>query len=139
MTIKVKYAEGVEPIQQAHTGEWYDLRAAENVTYKAEEIVIIPMGVCIQLPAGYEAIIRPRSSTCRKYGLIFADSGVIDNSYCGNDDWWGSTWYAAKYGHIEKNTRIAQFRIQKIQPESDLITVESMDSPNRGGYGSSGI
>jgi dUTP pyrophosphatase len=138
MEIRIKYAEGVKPVMQAHDGEWYDLRAAEDVTFHEGDIVIIPLGVCIQLPEGYEAIIKPRSSTSRKFGLVFADSGVIDNAYCGNDDWWGSTWLATKYGHIEKNTRIAQFRIQKTQPEAELITVTALMNDNRGGYGSSG-
>lgn len=138
MEIRIKYAEGVEPVMQAHDGEWYDLRTAEDVTFHEGDAVKISLGICVQLPEGYEAIIKPRSSTFRKYGLVFADSGVIDNAYCGDGDVWGSTWHATKYGHIEKNTRIAQFRIQKTQPEAELITVTALMNDNRGGYGSSG-
>lgn len=138
MEIKIRYDNGVEPIIQAHYGEWYDLRAAEDVTYPEGAIVIISLGVAMHLPEGYEAIVKPRSSTVRKYGLIFADSGVIDNAYCGNDDVWSSTWYAAKYGHIEKNTRIAQFRIQRVQEKVDFVRVDRLESENRGGYGSTG-
>lgn len=138
LRVKIKYAPGVKPIKQAHPGEWYDLRAAQRVVYIPGEVVQIPLGVCMELPPGYEAIIRPRSSMCRKRGLVFADSGVIDNAYCGDEDWWGSTWFAVKSGIIQKNDRICQFRIQRIQEKADFVEVEQMGNDNRGGYGSTG-
>ena len=138
LTVKIKYAPGVEPIRQAHPGEWFDLRAAETVSYIPLDIVQIPLGVAMELPPGYEAIIRPRSSMCRKHGLVFADSGVIDNSYRGDEDWWGSTWLAVRQGVIRKNQRIAQFRIQRIQERAEFEVVEELGNNNRGGYGSTG-
>lgn len=138
MKIDIKYEDGVEPIVQAHAGEWYDLRAAHDVTYKAEQEVRISLGVAMRLPTGYEAIIKPRSSTVRKYGLIFADSGVIDNAYCGDNDIWQSTWYAIRYGVIHKNDRICQFRIQPIQETAEFRRVNHLDGEDRGGYGSTG-
>lgn len=138
LTVKIKYAPGVKPIRQAHPGEWYDLRASMQVAYDPGSIVIVPLGVAMELPPGYEAIIRPRSSMTRKCGLVFADSGVIDNSFRGDNDWWGSTWYAVRSGVIRKNQRIAQFRIQRIQERAEIIEVEELGNSDRGGYGSTG-
>ena len=75
---------------------------------------------------------------CRKKGLVFADSGVIDHAYCGDNDVWGSTWYAVRPGTVEKNERIAQFRIQQVQPRLDIMAVDHLGNPDRGGYGSTG-
>lgn len=138
MVLKVKYSDGMEPISAAHDGEWIDLRAAERKTYYADEVVQISLGVAIELPEGYEAFVRPRSSMCRKKGLVFADSGVIDHAYCGDGDVWGSTWYAVRPGVVEKNERIAQFRIQPVQPRLDIMAVDHLGNPDRGGYGSTG-
>ena len=138
LRVKIKYQPGVKPIKQAHPGEWFDLRAAETVSFEPGNIVQIPLGVCMELPPGYEAFVRPRSCMGRKHGLVFADSGVIDNDYNGDSDWWGSTWLAARSGVICKNQRICQFRIQRIQEKADFITVEQMGNDNRGGYGSTG-
>ena len=141
MKIKVKYSEGVEEIVQAHEGEWYDLRAEKSHIIWKGEYMKISLGVAIELPEGYEAIVVPRSSTFEKHGIIMVNGfGVIDHSYCGNDDVWH--FPALKvYGEpakIQKNERIAQFRIQKCQPECELVTVDSLSDENRGGFGSTG-
>lgn len=138
LIIDIKYAPGVEPITAAHDGEWYDLRAAQDITYNRWEVVEIPLGVCMKLPPGYEAIIKPRSSSSRKRGLAFVDSGLIDNKFCGDDDWWGSTWFAMRPGRIRKNERICQFRIVERQPRVAFNVVRTMVNKNRGGYGSTG-
>ena len=142
MEIKIKYSDGMEEIVQAHEGEWYDLRAAENVMMWRGDYRIISLGVAIELPEGYEAIIAPRSSTFDRYGIIMVNGiGVIDHSYCGNDDVW--RFPAIKlYGdsvRIHKNDRIAQFRIVPCQPKCDLVRVDALIGENRGGYGSTGV
>lgn len=138
LRIKIKYMPGVKPIKQAHHGEWFDLRAAEPVAFKKGDTVIIPLGVAMVLPEGYEAKILPRSSTSRKYGLSFDDSGLIDNEFNGDGDWWSSTWYAKRDGIIKANTRICQFRIQREQPDVEFETVRMFGNEDRGGYGSTG-
>ena len=138
LKIKIKYAPGVKPIRQAHKGEWFDLRAAETVSFKKGDTVIIPLGVAMVLPEGWEAKILPRSSTSRKHGLSFDDSGLIDNRYCGDNDWWSSTWVAKRDGVICQNTRICQFRLQREQPDVMFETVRRFNNEDRGGYGSTG-
>ncbi|MEG1988551.1 MAG: deoxyuridine 5'-triphosphate nucleotidohydrolase, partial [Oscillibacter sp.] len=54
--------------------DWIDLHAAEEVTLKAGEFRLIPLGVAIALPEGYEAHLLPRSSTFKNYGILQTNS-----------------------------------------------------------------
>lgn len=140
MNIKVKYhTEAAKPIGQAHDGEWCDLRVAETVQLKAGEFKLIPLGVSIEVPHGYEAIMAPRSSTFKNFGIQQTNSiGVFDETYCGNDDKWFFPAYATREIEIEAGTRIAQFRIQETQGKLNIIEVDDMKNENRGGLGSTG-
>lgn len=139
--VKVKYhVDGLEPISQAHSGEWCDLRCAEDVKLKKGDFKYIDLGVSIALPAGYEAIIAPRSSTFKNYGLLMSNSvGVVDYLYRGNEDRWMMPVYATRDTVIHKNDRICQFRIQECQLPLNIISVDSMEDESRGGLGSTGV
>ena len=154
-------------------GDWIDLCTAEDITLKApyaktlhkktedKEVIdrfrdvvfhytIARLGVCMEMPEGYEALVVPRSSTFKKYGLIQWNSpGVIDNLYKSDDDEWGMPVIAFRAVTIPKGTRIAQFRIQLSQKatvwqklkwlfSSGIILkkVQSLDNMERGGFGS---
>lgn len=140
MEIKVKkLVDGLHDINQAHNGEWYDLRAAKDVRLSEGDLAYIPLGVAIELPEGYEAIVAPRSSAAKKFGIIQANSlGVIDHAYCGDNDEWMMPVYAIRNTDIHKNDRICQFRIQKIQPEADIVYVSELGNKDRNGIGSTG-
>lgn len=140
MDIKVKYfTDKIDKLQKIEQGGWIDLRLAEDIHMDAGEFRLLPLGVAMQLPAGYEAIIAPRSSTYKRWGLVQANSiGVVDGSYNGNDDQWLLPAIALVDTDIPANTRICQFRIQKEQPKLNFITVDELDNPNRGGLGSTG-
>ena len=119
--------------------DWIDLRAAEEVELKAGEFKLIHLGVAMKLPEGYEAHIVPRSSTFKKWGIIQTNHcGIVDNSYCGPNDWWRMPVFALRDTKIEVNDRICQFRIQKNQPTLVFNEVEEMEDNNRGGFGSTG-
>ena len=119
--------------------DWIDLRAAETVELKAGEFKLIPLGVAMKLPAGYEAHVVPRSSTFKTYGILQTNSmGVIDESYCGSNDQWRFPAYATRDVTIEKTARICQFRIVQNQPRLTFTRVEHLDGPDRGGFGSTG-
>lgn len=119
--------------------DWIDLRAAEEVELKAGEFKLIHLGLAMQLPEGYEAHIVPRSSTFKKWGIIQTNHcGIVDNSYCGPNDWWRMPVFALRDTKIEVNDRICQFRIQKNQPTLVFNEVEEMEANNRGGFGSTG-
>ena len=128
---KLKYIEG--------KGDWIDLRAAETVEMEEGEFRLIDLGVAMKLPKGYEAIFAPRSSTFMRFGIIQANSiGVIDESYCGPDDYWRFPAIALRKTRIEKGDRICQFRILPHQPSIIFALAEDLDGENRGGFGSTG-
>lgn len=137
--LKVKYIRDILPICQAKGGDWVDLRCAVDVCMKAGEYRMIPLGVAIQLPYGFEAIVAPRSSTFIKYGVLPANSiGIIDEAYKGDNDEWNFLAYATADTHIPKNERICQFRIIRHQPTVILKTVDTLGNADRGGIGSTG-
>ena len=174
--MKIKVLEkvpGCSPVIFAQ-GDWFDLATATEVVLMAPEAhkmhirgkdkehtgirtrevdfdsCLIPLGVCIQVPKGYECILMPRSSTFRKFGLMQTNSmGVIDQSYCGEEDEWKLPVVATENVVIPKGTRIAQFRIQLSQKATrwqkikwlfgtkpKLVHVTSLNNSTRGGFGS---
>ena len=139
-TITVQYLnDTIEKLKKIDKGDWIDLRAAYDYSIKKGEFVLIHLGVAMKLPDGYEAHLAPRSSTYSKYGVIQANSvGVVDNSYCGPNDWWYFPAIALKEDvHIKKGERICQFRIMEKQPELEFIEGQMQDK-DRGGFGSTG-
>lgn len=139
MEIKIKYFTDIEKIKQIPNGDWVDLRSAKDVTLKKGEFTIIPLGVGMKLPFGYEAHIVPRSSTYKNYGIIQTNHmGVIDNSYSGDNDQWGMPVIAMRDTTIHKNDRICQFRITQKQPDFEFTEAECLDAKSRGGFGSTG-
>lgn len=120
-------------------GDWIDLRAAETVTMEAGEYRVISLGISMKLPEGYEAYVVPRSSTFKKWGILLVNStGIIDNSYCGDNDVWGFPALAMRKTTIHEGDRICQFRIMKKQPDLEFIKVEKLGNKDRGGFGSTG-
>ncbi len=141
VTIKIKYLND-EIIRLKYIdgkSDWIDLRAAERVELKAGEFKLIHLGVAIQLPPGYEAHIVPRSSTYKNFGILQANSiGIIDESYCGPNDWYRFPALAMRDTVIEVNDRICQFRIEKHQPQIHFEEVKELEGVDRGGFGSTG-
>ena len=139
-TIQIKYfVKDIEKVSKIDKGDWIDLRAAETVEMKAGEFRLIPLGVGMILPEGYEAHLAPRSSTYKNFVIIQTNSvAVIDESYCGDNDQWRYPAYALRDTVINKNDRICQFRIMKKQPEIEFIEVGALKDTDRGGFGSTG-
>lgn len=131
---------GSGQIKPMSNGDWCDLCAAEQVKMKAGEFKIISLGVAMQLPEGYEAHVLPRSSTFKRWGILMTNSmGIIDNSYCGDNDMWGFPALATRDTAIEAGDRIAQFRIMKKMPPVQFQLVDKLGNEGRGGFGSSGV
>ena len=127
-TIHIKYHDDILPIEMSPKGDWIDLRAAEDVYIESGDFKLISLGVSMKLPEGYEAHIVPRSSTYKNWGIIQANHmGVVDNSYCGNNDIWKFPAIAVRDTQIYKNERICQFRIVKKQPEIEFNEVDWLD------------
>lgn len=174
LKIKVKYF-GDNKIRVNTFGDWIDLRAAETVNLTAPKADTlkrktvngettssrdvkfaysrIPLGVAMELPKGFEALVVARSSTLSCFGVITSNSvGVIDNSYCGDSDEWKYPALAIRNTVINKGERICQFRIQLSQKATvwqklkwlfsngiEIVEVSSLNESNRGGFGSTGI
>ena len=140
-TIRVKYfTEKIDKLTYiGGKSDWIDLRAAEDVRLCAGEFHLIPLGIAVELPKGYEAHIVPRSSTFKNFGIIQTNHmGIIDETYCGDNDQWFMPAYALRDTHIEVNDRICQFRIVENQPKLEFDEVETLENENRGGIGSTG-
>ena len=142
MEIKIKYHNSnltrLERIE-GKKSDWIDLRAAEDVVLRAGEFKYVSLGVSMEIPEGYEAIVAPRSSTFKNFGIIQTNSiGVIDNSYSGDNDIWMMPVLAMRDTEIHVNDRICQFRLVKNQDNIDFDEVLFLEGPNRGGLGSSG-
>lgn len=140
-TIRIKYhSKEIQKLEYIDgKSDWIDLRSAEHVTLKKGEFHLIKLGVSMQLPEGYEAVIVPRSSTYLNFGIIQTNHmGVVDESYCGDNDVWMMPALAMRDTEINVNDRICQFRIQKHQPQIIFDEVEHLDNRDRGGIGSTG-
>lgn len=151
--------------------DWIDLRAAETVAFedpfantlhkqsnnRLRNVVFdskyIPLGVVMQLPAGCEGWIVPRSGTWRHYKMMQANhKGIVDQSYCGPNDQWYLPAVAFGKVTINKGERICQFRVALSQKATlwqkikywlssgiELVFVDELNNPNRGGLGHSGM
>lgn len=153
LVIKIKYhVPDMERIKAAHVSEWFDLRAAEDAFIPQGVQKTVSLGVSMELPEGYEAIIAPRSSTPKNFGVIMPNSlGIIDNAYKGDNDVWRCICYGiserdvaliegigVRGSWIHKGDRICQFRIQKVQPAIEFEEVEMLGNADRNGLGSTG-
>lgn len=140
LQIKIKYLDETQTrISKIEKGDWIDLRAAEDIQIDKDSFRLIPLGVAMELPTGYEAHVVPRSSTFKNYGIIETNSmGVIDESYKGDTDFWFFPAYALRDTEIKKGERICQFRIIEKMPEIELVEVEHLGNEDRGGHGSTG-
>ena len=139
-TIQIKYfTNDIDKITKIDKGDWIDLRAAETVEMKQGDFKLIPLGVAMKLPEGYEAHVVPRSSTYKNFGIIQTNhQAVIDESYCGDNDQWFYPAYALRDTVINKNDRICQFRIMKKMESVNFIEVDELKDKDRVGIGSTG-
>lgn len=139
--IKIKYfSDQIEKLTYIENkSDWIDLRCAEEITLAKGEFKLIPLGVAMELPKGYEAHIVPRSSTFKNFGIIQTNHmGVVDCSYCGDNDQWFMPVLAVRDTQIHVNDRVCQFRIMENQPRIEFEEAEHLGDTDRGGFGSTG-
>jgi dUTP pyrophosphatase len=116
-----------------------DLRAAQPFTLKPGERALVPTGLAIALPEGYEAQVRPRSGLAVKHGITVLNApGTIDADYRGEIQVPLINHGEADFV-IARGDRIAQMIIARVE-QVELVEVESLDETARGtgGFGSSG-
>ena len=119
-----------------------DLRAAvkEPVLLKPGEIALIPTGLAVSVPRGYEAQIRPRSGLALKHGIGIVNSpGTIDSDYRGEIGLIMINWGQRPFA-IRRGDRIAQMLISRVY-RAEIIEVDDLESTRRGegGFGHSGV
>lgn len=169
MDIKIKYFSSDYPkLEKISKGDWIDLRVdnfiggksnimdrwfnskevniinkylkEDVLSYSEGDILFVGLGVAMELPKNHEAYVVPRSSTFKNTGLILTNNvGIIDSSYCGDDDEWRAMLYATRDGVINRHDRLLQFRIQEKMPELNFIEVDKLEGKSRGGYGTTGL
>lgn len=141
-TLKIRYlTKDAEPLTYVEgKSDWIDLRAAREVHFEKGQFQLIPLGIAVKLPEGYEAHVAPRSSTFKNFGLLQVNGvGVVDGSYCGDNDEWFVPMLATREVTVRKGDRICQFRIMKNQPPLEFQAVEHLGDRDRGGFGSTGV
>jgi dUTP pyrophosphatase len=140
LKIKIKYFNKELPkVNKLSQGDWIDLRSSKTIELKKGNFGLIPLGIALELPEGYEAHVVPRSSTFKNFGIIETNSmGVIDESYKGDNDQWFFPAYALRDTVIEFGERICQFRVIEKMPEIEFEEVSSLGNDDRGGLGSTG-
>lgn len=141
MKLRVKYENEVCQDFEFVGGksDWIDLKSARDYELKQFDFQLIELGFALELPKGYEAHIVPRSSTYKNFGIIQTNSmGVIDNSYCGDTDYWKLPALAMRDTVIKKGDRICQFRIMEKMKDIQVEIVDTLGNENRGGFGTTG-
>jgi dUTP pyrophosphatase len=146
ITVKVKRLHDIEgiplPVYESQGSSGMDIRAAvkEHVSLKPGEIKLIPTGLAVSVPPGYEAQIRPRSGLALHHGIGMVNSpGTIDSDYRGEIGIiminWGTEPFAIKSGD-----RIAQMVFSRVY-QADLVEVNDLDTTYRGhgGFGHTGV
>lgn len=169
--IKIKYLGDNHTIDVRLNGDWIDLYARETISINGPiattlkrtkndskrecvfEYTLIPLGIAVALPKGYEAIVAPRSSTMKNFKVLQSNSiGIIDWSYRGENDEWKFPALALEDTTIEAGQRICQFRIQLSQKATiwqklkwlfsngvEIVEVKKLHSKDRGGFGTTGV
>lgn len=138
--VKVMRKQGCEdvplPKYMSDTASGMDLFAAveKEVMLERSEIKLIPTGIHIELPIGYEAQVRPRSGLALKYGLTIVNTpGTIDSDYRGEIGIIMCNLGKERF-IVERGMRIAQLVIQPVI-RADLVEVDRLEESNRGGGG----
>lgn len=140
LKINVKYFNKKCKLEKIEKGDWIDVRSAQSYDYIAGDVMVVPLGFALQLPAGYEAHLKPRSSTFKNYHVLQTNGvGVIDESYRGDNDQWFMPLVAIRAGKIAEGDRIGQFRIVEKMPDVHFNEVDTFNSADRGGLGSTGV
>ena len=125
-------------IEVRENGDAIDCILAEDVELLRGNYAQLSMGIAVKTEHDYLTLLVPRSSTFRKFGLIQANSvGLIDNSYCGDEDELLMPVYATRNVTIPAGTRLCQ--IMALPRYAYAVEkVESLSAVNRGGFGTTG-
>ena len=143
--IKIKKPDNYDlplPAYETRGSSGMDVRAwtEEDIILEPGDIKLVPTGISISIPRGYEAQIRPRSGLALKHGIGLVNSpGTIDSDYRGEIG-----IIMINFGRepfiIRRGDRIAQMVVARIH-HALILEVDDLDSTVRGdgGFGHSGV
>ncbi len=142
ITVKFKMFEGCDdltPRKAHHDDAAYDLRSRVDMELPPGRSVVVPSGLFMELPVGYEAQVRPRSGLALKHNLTLTNTpGTIDAGYRGEV---GVIMFnlGQEPFAVRRGDRIAQMVICKL-PEAEMVCVDELSDTLRGagGFGSTG-
>jgi dUTP pyrophosphatase len=146
LLLKIKKVKGFEdlptPKFMTSGSVGMDLYAAvqDDIIINPSGFVKVPAGICIELPIGYEAQVRPRSGLAAKYGVTLLNTpGTIDWDYRGEISIiminFGTEDFVVKRGD-----RIAQMVLNKVEiPIIEVVTEMETTTRGAGGFGSTGV
>jgi dUTP pyrophosphatase len=118
----------------------FDVYARETVTVQPKSLGWIPTNLVVCVPEGFVLLLCSRSSTPKKKGLLTPHGlGVIDQDYCGpQDEMLAQVWnFTDAPVTVERGDRVAQALVVPAL-RCELVEAESVQAPNRGGFGSTG-
>jgi len=146
VTLRVKRLEGNKdmalPSYETDGASGLDLRAAVEgeLTLHPGDIRLVPTGLAISLPPGYEAQIRPRSGLALKHGVGMVNSpGTVDSDYRGEIGLVLINWGRAPFV-IKRGDRIAQMVVSRVS-RAQVLEADRLETTERGegGFGHSGV
>ena len=151
--IPIRYLDGAKELVINPKGNCIDVYAYEDMFIPYMGYAMINLGFAMQLPEGKIAKLYPRSSTFKTWGLIQTNhTGIIDNSYCGNNDIYmypvqctmaKQTEKVMINGHkvtisgtwVKKGDKICQMEICEVPPTIEFNKVDDLQTEDRGGFG----
>ena len=140
ISVKVKANEGIELPSYATPGSaGMDLRSSERIVIRAGETALVPTGLFMEIPFGYEGQVRPRSGLALKHGITVPNTpGTIDSDYRGELKVILMNLGKADFV-VEPGDRIAQLVFAEVT-QGELVPVEELSETERssGGFGSTG-
>jgi dUTP pyrophosphatase len=141
MQVKLKLFDKSLPAPQYQTEKaaGVDLYSRIDVAIPPHQVIKVPLNVALQIPDDHFVLISARSSLHKK-GLMLANGiGIGDADYCGDEDEYQAAIYnfSDQPVEVKRGERLVQIIVLP-RPKVELELVETLSSPNRGGFGSTG-
>lgn len=141
MKVKIKRIDKELPLPEYHTSGAvaFDVMARETVVIEPHTIGRVPVNIVVEIPKGYMILLKDRSSTAQKKGLL-CTVGYIDQDFCGEEDEIQLQFYnfQTQPVTIERGERLGQGAFVRVD-QAEWEEVESMSHhQTRGGFGSTG-
>lgn len=142
MTLAFKriHPDAVLPAYAHKSDAGMDVRSVADIVIAPGKRALVPTGLVMLLPPGYEAQVRPRSGLALKHGVTVLNTpGTIDSGYRGEVGVILANFGDSDFA-VRKGDKIAQIVIAPVT-QPDIVESDTVDSTDRGvgGFGSTGV